>query len=107
MNRILAAITLPVAIAAALGLIVGTASGATLAGSPDIKAPHQCTVMANLADGIFVDQRNATEVTHLMNTRGRAEYAEHEAELTRIWGDIDEAYADYLVAKAACLGEDR
>jgi len=95
------------AIAIAAALVFGTASGAAIVASPIIQAPHECTVMANLAEKIFIDQRSTTEVTHLMTTRGQSEYAEHEAELTRLWGDIDAAYVEYIDAENACLGDGR
>jgi len=63
--------------------------------------------MANLADRIFIAQENATTVTHLMTTRGQSEYAGHEADLAQLWDEIDDAQADYLVAKTACLGGTR
>jgi len=92
------------AIAAVALLATGAVAGSLAASAPTVKAPHQCTVMANLAEGIFVDQENATTVTHLMTTRGQTEYAGHEADLHRIWDDVDEAYGLFVDAKAACLG---
>jgi len=95
------------AIAIAAALFVGVWSGASIMATPTIQAPHECTVMANLAEKIFIDQRSTTEVTHLMTTRGQSEYAEHEAELSRLWGDIDAAYVEYIDAENACLGDGR
>lgn len=95
------------ALAIAAALIFGTASGAWVAATPTIQAPHECTVMANLADKIFIAQENATEVTHLRATRGQSEYADHDAELNRLWGEIDAAHVEYIDAENACLGDGR
>jgi hypothetical protein len=126
MNRILAAIT-PVHVAwkAAwaksfdvmppmvmfigwlLALAVGAASGAALAGAPVTKAPHQCTVMANLADGAFNAYEDQVIAVHNMATRGMSEFADNEAKVEGLWVELDGLKADHGVAKAECLGEDR
>jgi hypothetical protein len=95
------------ALAIAAALVFGTASGAAIAATPTIQAPHECTVMANLADKIFIAQKNATTVAHLRATRGQSEYAGHDAELNRLWGEIDAARVEYIDAENACLGDGR
>lgn len=104
MNRILAAVT-PVRVAfLAVGLVVGVASGAAAAGTPDVKAPHQCTVMATVAEKAFVAYENLATSTHLAATRGRSEFDKHEADKASLRGELDDLGPDYHEAKAACLG---
>lgn len=90
---------------AAVGLVVGVTSGAFAVGVPDVKAPHQCTTAFNLVDKAFVDYENLERAIHLRATRGQSEFADWDAEVARLYGDIDEARADYATAKAACLGD--
>lgn len=107
MNRLLAAIT-PVRVAfLTVGLVVGIASGSAAAGVPDIKAPHQCTVMTNLADGVFNAYEEQVIAVHNQATRGLSEFAENEAEVERLWVELDGLKADHGVAKAECLGGSR
>jgi hypothetical protein len=95
------------ALAIGITAVVCTASGAWVASTPTIQAPHECTVMANVAEKIFIAQENATAVAHLRATRGQSEYADHDAELNRLWGEIDAARVEYIDAENACLGDGR
>jgi len=99
-----AILTPPVVIAAAVGLVVGVASGAAIVATPTIQAPHACTEMANAAERIFIAQRNEVTSTHFRATRGQSEYAKHDAEIVRLWDEIDAAKVTYDDAKAECLG---
>lgn len=88
---------------AVVGLVIGTVSGALAAGTPDIRAPHECQVMATTAERMFVSQSNEAHVTHLRATRGQSEFAQHEADLAALWDEQDELLGDYAEAKAGCL----
>lgn len=106
-TRLLAAIT-PVRVAyLTVGLVVGVWSGSTAASTPVIKAPHQCTVMANLADGTFNVYEEQVIAVHNQATRGLSEFAENEAKVERLWVELDDLRAAHAVAEAECLGLDR
>jgi hypothetical protein len=96
---------LRVAVVAAAALVVGVASGATLAGTPDVKAPHQCTVMATVAEKRAIVQDN---LVHVVNARGDAldkdEYRVLNDDVVALESELDPLDADYREAKAACLG---
>lgn len=105
--RMLAAIT-PVRVAwATVGLVVGVASGAAAASEPITKAPHQCAVMANLAADTFTTYEKQVISVHNQATRGRSEFAEHEADVKAQWAQIDELKAKHAEARDYCLGADR
>lgn len=90
----------------ALGLIVGglvgTASGAMIAGTP-----NECTVMAHTADKQLVAYENLATSTRLAVSRGRSEYDQHEAEIAAAYEQLDELGPVYREAKVACLGTGR
>jgi len=92
------------AVAVGAALVLGTASGLAVGLAPRIQAPHACTVMANAAEQIARAQRNEVTSTQLRATRGQSEYAEHDADIARLWDEIDEAGVAYDEAKAECLG---
>lgn len=86
-------------------LIVGFLSGSLNASTPDVKAPHQCTVMATVAEKAFVTYENYATSLELRATRGQADYAGHDAEVARLRGELDDDLGPaYHEAKAACLG---
>lgn len=91
---------------AAIGaaLIVGFLSGSLNASTPDVKAPHQCAVMATVAEKAFVDYENQVVAIHNRATRGQAEFAKHDGDVAQLWDAIDAAKTDHRVAKASCLG---
>jgi hypothetical protein len=106
-DRLHAALT-PVNVSlVAVGIVVGTVTGIATADRPVIQAPHECTVALNAADRIFVAKENAGIALHLRATRGRSEFAEHDAEVSEQWRIQDELVPVYGDAKATCLGAAR
>lgn len=91
------------ALGAAVALVVGVWSGSAAAGVPDVKAPHQCTVMANVSEKAFVAYENLAYSTHLAATRGQSEFDGHEADKASLRAELDALGPDYHEAKAACL----
>lgn len=96
--------TLHAGVAVGVALVVGVASGAAIVSTPRIRAPHECTVALNTASKIFVVQENTAVALHLRATRGQSEFAQHDAEVERLWAEMDELAPVYLDAKADCLG---
>jgi hypothetical protein len=99
-----AALTPATVIAAAVGLVVGMWSGTSSMSTPTIQAPLECTVAMNKSELAFDAYEDQVIAIHNRATRGLSEFARHEATVTRLWTEIDEAKTDYAVAKAACLG---
>lgn len=91
------------ALATASLLVSGAIAGVMIQAVPDVKAPHQCTVMANTAEKAFVAYENLAYSTHLAATRGRSEFDQHEADKAALRGELDDLGPDYHEAKAGCL----
>jgi hypothetical protein len=100
-----AALTPPVVIAAAVGLVVGLWSGATAVSTPVIQAPSKCTVALNEGVKAFDAYEEQVIAIHNRATRGLSEFAGHDATVTRLWNEIDEAKTAYAAAGATCLGD--
>lgn len=87
-----------------LGL--GFAAGGYTLAVVTVQAPPECSEAFTAAEDALAAYDDAVIVVNLRATRGQSEFADHEADLTAIWAELDELTPDYRVAKAACLGAD-
>jgi hypothetical protein len=85
--------------------IVAAVAVGWLAHGDLVKAPHQCTVMATVAEKRDVVRTN---LVHVVNARGDAldkdEYRVLNDDVVALESELDPLDADYREAKAACLG---
>jgi hypothetical protein len=84
-----------VSIAGACGFALGTTSPAT---------PQSCSVAFTAAERAFVSYENLATSTYLAATRGRSEFAGHEADKASARGELDDLGPVYRDEKAECLG---